>query len=126
MIKLTLKQIVPMIESLNSVSSLPLPAKEAYRFALATKSIQEKIQAYEQTRQSLITRYGEKTKDDKGEDVIRVKNENMNDFVKEIDSLLSETIEINMPPISIDLLGDAKLTTVQMNLLSPFFYDPNL
>jgi hypothetical protein len=59
MIKLTLRDIAPMIESLNNVMNLPLPAKESYRLGVAAKLIQDRITVYEKARQNLVAKYGE-------------------------------------------------------------------
>ena len=118
MIKLTLKDIVPMVNSLNIVMSLPLPAKDSYRLGIAAKMIQEKLIVYEKARYNLVTKYGEKVE---SENVIRVKVENIDSFNKEIEELLAESIEINMNPIPIDKLEDNKIYAIDMANLSPFF-----
>ncbi len=118
MIKLTLKDIVPMVNSLNIVMSLPLPAKDSYRLGIAAKMIQEKLIVYEKARYNLVTKYGEKVE---SENVIRVKVENIDSFNKEIEELLAESIEINMNPIPIDKLEDNKINAIDMANLSPFF-----
>jgi predicted phage-related endonuclease len=118
MIKLTLRDIAPMIESLNNVMNLPLPAKESYRLGVAAKLIQDRITVYEKARQNLVAKYGERVEQ---EGVIRVKPENIEDFNKEIEGLLKEEVEVNMNPISIDLLGDNKVNARDMANLSPFF-----
>lgn len=118
MIKLSLRQIASMVNSINSIMSLPLPAKDSYRLGVAAKLIQERIIVYEQARQNLVTKYGEKVEK---ENVIRVKDENIEAFTKEIEGLLQETVEVNFDPISIELLGDNKINANDMANLSPFF-----
>lgn len=120
MIKLTLREIAPMVNSLNAVMSLPLPARDSYRLGVAAKLIQERISIYEQARQNLVAKYGEKLEK---EGIIRVKTENIDDFNKEIESLLQESVEVNMNPIPISLLGDSKVNAIDMANLSPFFSD---
>ena len=118
MIKLTLRDIAPMIESLNNVMNLPLPAKESYRLGVAAKLIQDRITVYEKARQNLVAKYGGRLEQ---EGVIRVKAEHIEDFNKEIEGLLKEEVEVNMNPIPIDLLGDSKVNARDMANLSPFF-----
>jgi hypothetical protein len=72
----------------------------------------------EKARQNLVAKYGERVEQ---EGVIRVKPENIEDFNKEIEGLLKEEVEVNMNPISIDLLGDNKVNARDMANLSPFF-----
>jgi len=120
MLKLTLRQIAPMINSLNSVMNLPLPARDSYRLGVAAKLIQERITVYEQARQNLVNKYGEKIEQ---EGVIRVKPENIDSFSKEIENLLQEEVEVNITPIPISLLGEAKVSAVDMANLAPFFSD---
>lgn len=119
---LTLREIAPMIKSLSNVMSLPLPARESYRLGVAAKLIQERLEIYEKARQNLIVKYGEKVTED-GKEFIRVKDSNMPQYVEEIEGLVSETIEINMKPIPLSLLGESKVNTIDMINLSPFFVD---
>lgn len=118
MIKLTLREVAPMVSSLNSVMNLPLPARESYRLGVAAKMIQEKITVYEQARQNLVNKYGEKVE---SEGVIRVKPENLDNFNKQIQDLLAEEVEVNMKPIPLELLGDSKMSAIDMANLAPFF-----
>lgn len=120
MIKLTLREIAPMVNSLNAVMNLPLPARDSYRLGVAAKMIQERISVYEQARQNLVSKYGQKLEK---EGIIRVKDENIEEFNKEIESLLQESVEVNMNPIPISLLGDSKVNPNDMANLSPFFSD---
>lgn len=119
---LTLREIAPMIKSLNNVMSLPLPAKESYRLGVAAKVISERLEIYEKARQNLIIKFGEKAMDN-GKEVIRVTDANMNAYAQEIEGLVSETVEINMKPIPLSLLGDSKVNAIDMINLSPFFVD---
>jgi hypothetical protein len=118
--KITLRDVTPMFDSLNVLMNLPLPAKDSYRLSLAAKTIQEKLVAYEQVRRGLVTKYGEKVDN---EDVIRVKPENAAAFQKEMEGLLNEEIEVNFKPISIALLGENKISARDMANLSPFLCD---
>ena len=121
MIKLTLREMAPMINSFNAILNLPLPARDAYRLGIAAKQIQERVVVYEQTRQNLIKKYGETVETPQKETFMSVKAENVESFTKELEPLLEETLEINMDPIPVDTVADSKLNAIDMLNLSPFF-----
>lgn len=124
MIKLTLRDMAPMVNSFNVILNLPLPARDAYRLGIAAKQIQERVVVYEQTRQNLIKKYGETIETPQKETVMRVKAEHIDAFTKELEPLLEETLEVNMEPISLDTVGDSKLNAIDMLNLAPFFCEP--
>lgn len=107
-----------MIESLDILLNLSLPAKDSYKLAVAANQLKERFGVYEQTRQNLVKKFGEHVA---AENVIRVKNEHVEEFSKELEGLLSETVELEISPISVTVLGDTKLTAKDMAILSPFF-----
>lgn len=116
MIKLTLKEVVPMAESLDNIMNLPIPAKQSYRLGVLAKFIQERMSVYEKSRQNLVQKYGEKT-----DNVIRVKSENINQFSEEMESLLSEEVQIDFQPISVSSLEEVKISPKDMAILSVLF-----
>ena len=120
--KLTIREVAPMLQSLESLMNVPLPAKESYRLGLVAKQIQDKLVVYEQTRHKIVTKYGEKIE---SEGVIRVKPENAEQFGREMEGLLAEEIEVNFTPISISLLGESKMSARDMANLSPLLCDTN-
>lgn len=121
MIKLTLRDMAPMVNSFNVILNLPLPARDAYRLGIAAKQIQERVVVYEQTRQNLIKKYGETIETPQKETVMRVKAEHIDAFTKELEPLLEETLEVNMEPILIDTVADSKLNAIDLLNLAPFF-----
>ncbi len=121
MIKLTLRDMAPMVNSFNVILNLPLPARDAYRLGIAAKQIQERVVVYEQTRQNLIKKYGETIETPQKETVMRVKAEHIDAFTKELEPLLEETLEVNMEPIPIDTVADSKLNAIDLLNLAPFF-----
>ncbi|MFZ5986929.1 MAG: hypothetical protein ACOYWZ_07380 [Bacillota bacterium] len=118
--KLTLKEILQNVESLGKLLNKELPVKTAYRLGRLSKALQSELDQFNLTRNNLIKKYG-KEKDGQyqidPEDKISIEK-----FSKEIDELLA--IEINIDaydPISIDDLGEIKLSAIDMNNLSIFF-----
>jgi hypothetical protein len=118
MIKFTLKELVPMVDSIDILLSIKLQAKDAYMLSLAAGKLRQKFDAYEIDRQNLVKKYGDLLQT---ENVIRVKPENMATFQNELEGLLSQTVELMVEPISVDSLGDNKMTAKDMAILAPFF-----
>lgn len=118
--QLKLKQIIESVDSLSKLLNKELPVKTAYRLGRLTKTIQSELEQFNLTRNNLIKKYG-KEKD--GQYQIDPEDKpTLNKFNNEIDDLLSVEVEIDAyEPISIDELGDIKLSAIDMNNLSIFF-----
>jgi translation initiation factor 2 alpha subunit (eIF-2alpha) len=118
MIELSIREVVVAANSLKLLLELPLPAKEAYRLALASKIIQDRLQTYEKVRETLVRKYGKQVE---GDTVIRVGNEDLQKFASEMEPLLNEKVQLDMDPIAVEVLGDVKISSMDMASLSPFF-----
>jgi len=118
MIKITLKQLLDIVTSINNLMALPLPARLSFRLSIEAKKLQEKFQAFEAVKAKLFEKYGELVP---SENKMKIKDESVQDYLKEIEGLLSEVIVIDMEPMSPDVLGDSKISTIDMVNLSPFF-----
>lgn len=118
--KLTLKELLQNVESLGKLLNKELPVKTAYRLGRLSKVLQSELEQFNLTRNNLIKKYG-KEKDgqyqiDPDDKVV------MEKFNEEIEQLLE--IEINIDaydPISVDELGEIKLSPIDMGNLSIFF-----
>lgn len=118
--KLTLKELLQNVESLGKLLNKELPVKTAYRLGKLSKALQSELNQFNLTRNNLIKKYG-KEKD--GQYQIDPEDKDaMEKFNKEIDELLALEISVDAyDPISIDDLGDIKLSSIDMSNLSIFF-----
>ena len=118
MTKFTIRQLIPMVESIDALLNVKLPAKECYNLSLAANIMREKFDAYERERQELVKKYGEYVE---AENVIRVPTQNMEQFQVALAGIMDQVIELPIEPISIDSLGDYKMTAKDMAILTAFF-----
>jgi hypothetical protein len=118
MIKFTYRELSQMADSIDALLNIKLPVKDSYNLALAANTLRDKFSTYEQSRQALVRKYGDFIQ---SENVIKVKQENMEKFTHELEGLMSQTVELSLEPISVGSLGDNKMTAKDMALLAPFF-----
>jgi hypothetical protein len=118
--ELTLKQLVEKSESLGKLLNKELPIRSAYRLGRLSNAIKSELEQYDIHRNLLIKKYG-KEKD--GQISIDPKDKLAIDkFVKDNDELLSVSVKIDSyNPISINELGDIKLSPIDLGNLEIFF-----
>lgn len=118
--KLTLKELLQNVESLGKLLNKELPVKTAYRLGKLSKALQSELDQFNLTRNNLIKKYG-KEKDGQYQ-IDPDDKEALEKFNKEIEELLSVEINIDVyDPISVDELGEIKLSAIDMSNLSVFF-----
>lgn len=118
--KLTLKDLLQNVESLGKLLKKELPVKTAYRLGRLSKVLQSELDQFNLTRNNLIKKYG---KEKEGQYQIDPEDkEALEKFNKEIEELLTVEISIDAyDPISVDDLGDIKLSAIDMSNLSIYF-----
>lgn len=120
MIKLEMREIVSMIDSIDELMKFELPVAQSYKVIKNINKMREEHAAYEAQRHNLVRKHGERLE---GENVVRVKMDNMEAFGKELEEMLSKTLELDIEPISVTLLGDHKMKAKDIATLAPFFCD---
>lgn len=119
---ISLKELLESVDSLSKLINKELPVKAAYRLGRLTKAVRSELDQFNLTRNTLLKKYG-KEKD--GQYQIDTEDKKAQEsFNKEIDELLNLEIKINdYEKISIEELGDIKLSPIDMNYLIVFFKD---
>lgn len=111
-------------KAMKRLNEQTLPLKTAFLLKGLNKQMQEELIKYEETRKEALTKYGEK--DSKGNLLVSengqvtLNPETRDSFIKELNDLLS--VEIQITPISIVDLGDAKLSVDDLIALDGFIY----
>lgn len=109
--KLTTKQIINSIDSLNKLISERLPARASFRIAQVSRQLDDYIQDYQKDLNKLHHKFGQK--DDKGELVRDPKGviqfDDFESFQKEHEGLLEDKVEVNGKPLKLDQLASSKL-----------------
>lgn len=122
---ITLRELSPIVHSLNNFVQVPIPAKYSWRLSKVMKRLQSEVEEFNKSRAALFEKYGEEIDADnvgiEGKQ-LRIKEENMDVFYSEFNELLSESITISFNPIPISLI-ESSMTIADMANLSVFFED---
>lgn len=109
--KLTLSSIVIAEDVLNKLADKKgLKAKTSFALAMNIKALREPIHAFENVKNDLVRKYGEK--EGEGEDiyVVNKDSKNFNKFVEEYNSLMETETDVKIKKIKIDELDDTGLS----------------
>ncbi len=110
-----LELLVNSQDALIKITNIDMPVKKSYELSKFTLVAEEKLKAFYNVHDKLVNKYWEEWKNGR----FFVKKENLEKFWKDIDELLQEEIEIDIPEISIDDL-DGKInaqTLIQLSYL---------
>lgn len=124
MITITINDLINSTETLQKLSQKDFKAKLAWSIARLLKAAEVEIQSFNDTRMSLIKKYGEKDEqgelitDDKGN--CKIENDKIEAFTNELNELLNSEIEINANKIDFNLLENIDFTPSDMAMLEPF------
>lgn len=124
MITITINDLINSTETLQKLSQKDFKAKLAWSIARLLKAAEIEIQSFNDTRMSLIKKYGEKDEqgelitDDKGN--CKIENDKIEAFTNELNELLNSEIEINANKIDFNLLENIDFTPSDIAALEPF------
>jgi hypothetical protein len=114
--KLTIKEILEASPILKKITSFPLSAKVSYNIVRNMRKIEHEIKPFEESRLQLVHKYGKESEDGK----ISVTEENLENFYRDVASLLEEEVEVDIRPIKIDQLEEVKLTPNEIQFIDFF------
>lgn len=124
MINITINELLNSTDTLQKLAQKDFKAKLAWSIARLLKAAEAEIQSFNDTRMSLIRKYGEK--DEQGELITDDKNnckiqtESIDNFTNELNEILTSQIEINANKIDMSLLENIDFTPGDMAVLEPF------
>lgn len=124
MIETSIKDIIGGKEVFKKLAEMPLNIKVAYNIARIIREIEKENKTFEDTRQKLLFKYGEK--DPSGQLIINQNNqitiipEQINNYNKEIQELLDEKIKLNVEPINLNDLGEIQITPAEIYQINIF------
>ena len=124
MIETSIKEIIGGKEVFKKLAEMPLNIKAAYNIARIIREIEKENKTFEDTRQKLLFKYGEK--DSSGQLIINQNNqitiipEQINNYNKEIQELLDEKIKLNVEPINLNDLGEIQITPAEIYQINMF------
>lgn len=118
--KITLKELLQIADSLGKLLNKELPVKTAYRLGRLSKALQSEFDQFNLTRNNLIKKYG--TEKNGQYQIDPQDKESLEKFNKDIEELIAVDVKLDgYDPISVDDLGDVKLSAIDMSNLSIFF-----
>lgn len=113
--------LVNSVQVLRKLNAAELPIKLSYKLAKNIKNIEKELALYEEEKQKLISKHGEKDEDGKvkqNEDgTINIAN--VPEWNNDIKELLAIEADISIEKINIDELGksDFKITPADLGLI---------
>lgn len=99
---MTIEKILNIQPAIQRLIEMDLPAQKAYELVKVAKIIDRELQAFNETRNKLIEKYGEKTEDGN----TKVKDENIEQFSKDIQEIIVNEIDVPEFKISISDLSE--------------------
>ena len=128
-LSITLRELSPIIQSLNTFVQVPIPAKYSWRLSKVMEHLQSEVDGFNQHRNELFEKYGEEVDNADtppgmpGAKSYKIKPEHVDDFQKELNELLYETVSINFEPIPVSLVAESEMSIADITNLSVFFLD---
>jgi len=108
--KIKLGLLVNSKEGLSIIATSKFKATKLFEITKFVKKANEEIESFEKVRQEKIKQYGEEQTNDKGEKVMQVASDKINDFVADIEDLFNSEIDIDVPKILVEDLGDTEMS----------------
>jgi hypothetical protein len=113
-----LSKLIEMFPALNTLAQSKLPAKTGYRIAKAINLIKPELAAYEEQRIKLAESLGTKTDDGQQ---FKFEDDGAKKFIEQMNALTDEEVEITLPSITPDDLGDVAIEPVHLAALDGVF-----
>ena len=123
MIQTTLGALADAERALPAICALKLSAKSAYHLQKLARLVAAETKHFHTERDSLIRELG--TPKDNGQIEILPTSANFAAFATRIQELGAVPIEIAWAPISLDLIGDEKVSAADLLALGPLFQEPD-
>lgn len=116
MISLTAGEVFSFLPSFEKVLKERLPVRAAHRLSRIAAKLRPELQVFEEQRMKLYRELGEEDKDRPGTLVVKdpVKLAQLREG---LDQLRAEKIEIDLEPLSLDMLGEASLEAADLMAL---------
>lgn len=111
--KVRLIDIYSSVSVLNKLIDEPLPTKISFKLMKLLNALNAEVKLVEDQRLKLVKQYSV--------DGSSVSDENKDAFLKEFTTFLEDEVEISWEPVAIDVLGDLKLSVVELAKIQYLF-----
>jgi hypothetical protein len=116
MMTVTLGTIRAAEPALKKLLTTELPIGTSFKLSKLVKIVDENLQHYENERVKLVKKFGKA--DDQGN--INVQPDQMDEFLKGITELHAISVELPYEPVSVESLGEVKMSAVDAAQLTEF------
>jgi len=113
--QLTVRELIDKRAAIEKLLTAELPFKLAYRLQRLTMSLVSEFKIIEKVRREIVEKYSKK---EQGK--LIVIPEKANDFSKEFDAFMEETVEIEITKIPQECLAEIKLSAMDLLNLKDF------
>lgn len=120
--KITVEQAVSITQVLTDNKDLKLPFLVSYRLNAIREAVAPIAKRFEDTKNKLIIeKYGEEDAEKKG--TFKIKEDNLKDFIDDLNKVLLEEEEINVKNINVKDFGNIEVNPIFTSALSMFIVD---
>lgn len=115
--KVTLKlgAVVASADTLRVVAATKMPVKTSYRLNKMLRLVSKEVKIYEEEKGKVFEELGESA----GEGLLQIKEENKEEAKKALDELLDQDVELDIPDVTIDDLGNLQVSPLELQALEP-------
>ena len=110
-VTLTLGEILSSVQVLSVIANTKMPVKTSYNLNKMLKKVGKEADIFEEERQKIV-------QDAIGEDE-KVPPEKEQEVREAIKELMDQEIELALPPITLDMLGDLELAPIDLQRIEP-------
>ena len=107
--QIKLKQIIDSETGLGIITNLEFKATELFKVTKFIEACDHEIKAFNSVREEKIKQFGEQ-REVQGKQVFEVSKDNQEQFFTEMEELLNQDIELEVPEISLDAFGDIEMS----------------
>ena len=113
-----LSQLIEIFPALNTLAQSKLPAKTGYRIVKAINMIKPELAAYDGERLKLCEELGTKTEDGQQ---FQFETDAAKQFMEQLNALIDEEVDITLPTITPDDLGNLNIEPQHLLALDGIF-----
>lgn len=124
MISITIQQLINCTDIIQKLLNMPFTFQTSYKIMRLAREVEKEYNFFIKNRNILLDKYG--VKDSDGKFVLdhqgnyHIQQEKIDDFTKEYEEILNNTIELVVEQISINELKNISLTPNEVIKLEPF------
>lgn len=116
MIELKMIELINGAEALKKINEQILPMRAAFQLARIIREVQKEYDAFDLARKKLFEMYGKVEENGS----YKIEKENIEDFNKEINSLLEVNVQLNVEPVMLEDLENVNITPQDILYLEKF------